>query len=60
MNSLLPHQAPRWTEAHLLQLEQAFPEITTPASADELQRRSGQRSVVQFVRGKLNKPPANG
>lgn len=42
-----------WTEAHLAELEAAFPERTDAAQADDLHRRTGQRSVVTWVRARM-------
>ena len=42
-----------WTEAHLAELETVFPERTDAAQADDLHRRVGQRSVVQWVRTRM-------
>lgn len=54
-----PHQRPprpkaAWSAIHLDELERNFPEQATLTSAEELQFRAGQRSVVQFVRSRLN------
>ena len=39
-----------WTEAHLKDIEQNFPETVAYGSSDQLQYKTGQRSVVYYIR----------